>query len=120
MSQKSPQSAITTHVLDTATGKPAAGMPITLFYLQNNTMQVKLSGLTNQDGRCPDIYIHPDDLKAGLYKICFDTGSYFLKNSIQGFYPHVEVLCSFAHTFQIHHSHLESFYSPSSSPLDSF
>eukprot|EP00126_Sphaerothecum_destruens_P007201 Sdes_comp19734_c0_seq1m11717 len=110
MSQKSPQSAITTHVLDTATGKPAAGMPITLFYLQNNTMQVKLSGLTNQDGRCPDIYIHPDDLKAGLYKICFDTGSYFLKNSIQGFYPHVEIL------FEIHdpasHYHVPLLISP--------
>ena len=71
---------ISTHVLDTAKGHPAAGIAVTL----ENDRGVIARGVTNADGRLKLI----DDLpEAGTYRITFDTGAY----DPNGFFPRVTI-----------------------------
>jgi 5-hydroxyisourate hydrolase len=71
---------ISTHVLDTAKGHPAAGVGITL----ENDHGVIASGVTNTDGRMKLI---DDPPKAGMYRITFDTAGY----DPNGFFPRVVI-----------------------------
>ena len=88
MSTKSP---ITTHALDTRSGKPAAGLPITLFG-QDKESWIKLAaGVTNEDGRITDL-LKPGSLTPGIYKMYFDTSTYHQQQSVQGFYPEVNII----------------------------
>ncbi len=85
-------SQITTHILDTTRGKPAADVPITLFIQKDNDWQEMSTGLTNDDGRIGDL-LHADVvLEAGTYRMHFDTNSYFNANNEQGFYPFVDIV----------------------------
>ena len=81
------QSPITTHVLDTALGKPAAGVHIQLFDADSNLLG---EGKTNGDGRLPDL-LPAEGFEAGRYAITFDTGGYFAATDRAGFYPTVRV-----------------------------
>jgi len=84
-------SAITTHVLDTARGKPAAEVPVTLARLDEaNNPIATYSGVTDSDGRVADL-LGRDALVAGEYRISFDTGAYAASNGEKSFYPHVEI-----------------------------
>ena len=77
---------ISTHVLDTARGKPARGVPVRLEQQEKSGNWVPLgSARTDQDGRCAQLL--PDDkvLSAGLYRLTFDTGSYFAAAEDRGF-----------------------------------
>jgi 5-hydroxyisourate hydrolase len=83
---------ISTHVLDIALGKPATGVPVRLERREKSGNWSMLgSGRTDQDGRCGQLL--PDDaiLPAGLYRLAFDTESYFAAAKITGLYPLVEV-----------------------------
>jgi len=71
---------ISTHVLDTAKGHPAAGIAITL----ENELGVIASGVTNADGR---LKLVDDPPAAGTYRITFDTGAY----DPNGFFPRVTI-----------------------------
>jgi 5-hydroxyisourate hydrolase len=73
---------ITTHVLDTARGKPAAGVPITLFFGRD----VLFDGVTDADGRAR--VLDPDRMKTGVYRIVFDTGAY----NAGGFFPEATIV----------------------------
>jgi len=69
-------SAITTHVLDTATGQPASGVAVTLERQSASGDWVKLAeGRTDASGRIGNLL--PDDhgLEAGLYQLRFDTSA---------------------------------------------
>jgi 5-hydroxyisourate hydrolase len=84
-------SAITTHVLDTARGRPAAGVPIVLERQTDAGWQPLGSGDTDQDGRLrtllgPDVALEP-----GIYRISFDTSTYFARYDQDAFYPVVRV-----------------------------
>jgi len=76
-------SGISTHVLDTAGGKPAAGIPVHLFR-QNDELG---SGVTNEDGRCPALLRSDAQLEAGIYRLVFDIRTKF-PNS---FYPLIDI-----------------------------
>ena len=69
---------LSTHVLDTAHGCPAAGMTVTLYKTENGTAtQVKQFNL-NSDGRNPDGPLYDNaSLKAGTYRLVFDVAAYF-------------------------------------------
>lgn len=82
---------MTTHILDTALGKPAADVPIDLYSQQGGEWHKVKSGMTNSDGRCPNL-LTEEAFTAGVYKLFFDTGSYFKQTSGKGFYPYVEVV----------------------------
>ena len=77
-------SLVTTHVLDTVTGLPAAGMPVVL-----SGDGVRAEGVTDADGRLRDL--GPDRLDPGTYRITFATWEWFLGAGRESFYPEVVV-----------------------------
>jgi 5-hydroxyisourate hydrolase len=86
-------SRITTHVLDTALGRPAAGVPITLERVPADGEPVVLGrGVTDVDGRLRDLAPSGAALHPGTYRLTFDTGAYFAAQELEAFYPAVSVL----------------------------
>ena len=67
---------ITTHVLDTAAGKPAAGLKIVLTRL-GSTPQEIATGVTNSDGRLDKPLLDGAAFAKGTYEIVFHVGDYF-------------------------------------------
>ena len=80
-------SAITTHVLDTSRGRPAAGVPVRLEHAGG----ILGSGFTDADGRVRDLLPPDAPLAAGVYRLVFDTGAYFRELAVEAFYPHVSI-----------------------------
>lgn len=86
-------SAITTHVLDTSQGRPAAGVPVALeIRTPEQGWQLLGSGETDADGRLRSLL--PADARpaAGVYRLTFDTDSYFRAQGAESFYPLVAVV----------------------------
>ena len=84
---------ISTHVLDTTTGRPAAGIAVDLEQSGLNGQWQSLAACTTDgDGRCVNL-LPQDALPAlpGLYRLRFDTGNYHRAQSIDGLYPLVEI-----------------------------
>ena len=103
-------SQITTHILDTSKGKPAADVHIMLqkFEYHDNWQQIA-EGQTNADGRLPGLLPDHIILEKGIYRLIFDTGGYFKVNNIRGFYPFVPIV------FEIHdaeHYHVPLLINP--------
>ena len=67
---------ITTHVLDTAAGKPAAGLKIVLTRL-DGTPEAIATGVTNADGRLDRPLLEGAAFAKGTYEIVFHVGDYF-------------------------------------------
>jgi 5-hydroxyisourate hydrolase len=67
---------LTTHVLDTARGKPAAGMAIELFAVTGAGFELLTSTKTNADGRCDAPLLSNGALKRGEYELRFHAGDY--------------------------------------------
>jgi len=68
---------LTTHVLDTATGKPAAGMKIELWRVVDGERTMLRSVVTNADGRTGEPLLEGGALVAGTYELVFAVGDYF-------------------------------------------
>ena len=66
-------SGLTTHLLDTAHGRPAAGVAVRL--LKDGTVLV--STRTNSDGRCDSPLLNGETAAAGGYRLEFDVGAYY-------------------------------------------
>ncbi len=84
-------SQITTHILDTSSGKPAAGIIIILSGSHNDTWKEIARGVTNSDGRIADL-LKTGLLEYGTYKMRFETKGYFDKMKVATFYPYVEIV----------------------------
>jgi 5-hydroxyisourate hydrolase len=82
-------STVTTHVLDTALGRPAAGVPVRLEQVGDGESSPVAEGLTDGDGRVREL--GPDGLPPGIYRVVFDTGAYFARSGRPAFYPEVAV-----------------------------
>ena len=95
-------SAITTHVLDTANGRPAAGVPVTLERLREGDWAEIARGETNEDGRIAD-WLAPGPQEAGTYRITFNTGAWFAARGETGFYPSVPVVFELTAPDEHHH-----------------
>lgn len=67
---------LTTHVLDTASGRPAAGLRVVLHRLDAGAGEVA-QGVTNSDGRLDKPLLEGAAFKAGRYEIVFHVGDYF-------------------------------------------
>lgn len=102
-------SQLTTHVLDTARGKPAAGIRVVLHTSQSGNWLETATGITNPDGRIPDLLPQNTLLAGGTYKLTFFTQFYFDQTGTTTFYPYVEIV------FQINsptHYHIPLLISP--------
>ena len=81
---------ITTHVLDTSKGLPAHDVVIILYEIGSEGDKEIQRQKTNRDGR-NESALHPAPLKAGSYKLRFETGAYFERQGLHSFYPFVEI-----------------------------
>lgn len=85
-------SAITTHILDISKGRPAHGVAVVLEYLLDESVWNELGrGVTDADGRVKDLLSTGDVLRAGTYRLTFETREYFISQNIAGFYPQVTI-----------------------------
>jgi len=82
-------SRITTHVLDTSTGKPAAGIPVSLQVLGEMEWEELGTATTDGDGRVSDL--GPQALAAGSYRLEFATEAHFASAGTPSFFPSVTV-----------------------------
>jgi 5-hydroxyisourate hydrolase len=95
-------SAITTHVLDTARGRPAAGVPVLLEQRWGGDWVLRGRGQTDEDGRAREL-LGGAPLEAATYRLTFDTGAYFKAMGVEAFYPSVTVVFEVRHSGQHHH-----------------
>ena len=94
-------SPITTHVLDTAQGQPAAGIDVVLDKRDGEGWTEIARGTTNHDGRITDLL--EGTLEYTVYRLTFDTGSYFERVGVEGFYPEACVVFQIGAVGQHYH-----------------
>jgi|SRR6187455_716201 5-hydroxyisourate hydrolase len=81
---------LSTHVLDATTGSPAVGVGVLLETYRDGTWGEVATGLTDDDGRLRDWL--PEHLPGvGMHRLLFDTGAYFTRSGVAGFYPAVTI-----------------------------
>lgn len=73
---------LSTHVLDTAHGRPAAGVAVELFAVRDGARILLASTATNADGRCDRPLLEGDALQAGHYELVFAAGDYFAAQGV--------------------------------------
>lgn len=86
-------SQITTHILDTSLGKPAAGVPVRLEKpIGDDRWETVSHGMTNGDGRVPDLLPTNDPVAPGTYRLVFEIEAYFVDAGRKCFYPYVPIV----------------------------
>jgi 5-hydroxyisourate hydrolase len=98
-------STISTHVLDTARGRPAFGIGVRLESADRGTIA---SGRTDDDGRIGNL--GAGELSPGTYRLAFDTTGYFAATGQAGFYP--EVVIAFTIVDPDEHYHVPLLLAP--------
>ncbi|MEW9805523.1 hydroxyisourate hydrolase [Mesorhizobium marinum] len=73
---------LTTHVLDTATGRPAAGLPIDLYRIRGSERTFVKTAVTNSDGRCDAPLLQGDAFVVGEYELVFGAGNYLRRQGV--------------------------------------
>ena len=68
---------LTTHVLDTARGRPAPGIPVELARVDGERRELLRALRTNADGRTDEPLLQGGELRAGTYELVFDVGDHF-------------------------------------------
>ena len=84
-------SQLTTHILDTAKGRPAAGVTVALHEQAGAGWREIARGTTNADGRIPDLLPPSARLARGVYQLKFFTQDYFERDGTAHFYPFVKI-----------------------------
>jgi 5-hydroxyisourate hydrolase len=96
-------SAISTHVLDTSLGRPAAGIAVVLEVESGAGVWKEIGhGTTNTDGRAANL-LAEGSLAEGTYRLTFETEAYFRSCTVHGFYPRVTVIFHVRDAKQHHH-----------------
>ena len=97
---------LTTHVLDTARGKPGAGIAVELYRLENEIGTLVAKATTNRDGRTDAPLLEGASFRAGTYQLLFRLGAHFAGEGFLDAVPirftiadaashyHVPLLCS--------------------------
>ena len=80
---------LSTHVLDIAAGKPAAGLEITLYRCKGDAREELARARTNADGRIASPF--GGELAAGEYELVFSAGEYFDRSDTGSFYTTIPV-----------------------------
>ncbi|HEX9200423.1 MAG TPA: hydroxyisourate hydrolase [Paraburkholderia sp.] len=94
---------ISTHILDTALGRPAADVPVSLACWQQHEWRVLSEHHTDADGRCRQLLPETGALEAGLYRIRFETSAYYHSQHLAGLYPYVEIAFEVRDSAQHYH-----------------
>lgn len=99
-----------THVLNTTTGKSASGVKIILQKQTAGGWEELRKAKTDEKGRASDLYIPGKALKAGTYRLVFETGDYFKTQGVSTFFPRVEIVFVVEKTDE--HYHIPLLISP--------
>jgi 5-hydroxyisourate hydrolase len=83
-------SHVTTHVLDTGAGRPAAGVAVVLYRNDGGSWRELASSATDADGRAKDL--GPEQLPPGHYRLNFGTGDYYAGLGTATFFPEVDLV----------------------------
>ena len=75
---------LTTHVLDTAGGQPAAGVPLRVHRVDDDRRELIASAVTNADGRTDLPLVPAELLESACYELEFDVGDYFSRDLTNG------------------------------------
>jgi 5-hydroxyisourate hydrolase len=97
---------LTTHVLDTSLGRPAAGLAYALFRLDGTDRLALASGRTNADGRADGPLLAGADLLPGLYELLFEAGAYLAGTGVAAadlFYDQIPIRFHVTDPAQNHH-----------------
>lgn len=78
---------LTTHVLDTAQGRPGQGIRIEVFRLEGETRTRLKEVVTNDDGRCDAPLLEGDDFATGEYELLFHAGDYLRARGVEAEEP---------------------------------
>jgi 5-hydroxyisourate hydrolase len=104
-------SAITTHVLDTSRGRPAAGVPVQLETRDASGAWRPIGrGATDADGRLRTLMSDGEALIAGVYRLVFDVEKYFETDAVRSFFP--RVIVEFTANDEESHYHVPLLLSP--------
>ena len=95
--------SVSTHVLDSVSGRPAAGIAVRLFAGE----ELLAEGITDDDGRCRLV---EGPTAAGRHRLVFATGAWFARQDRETFYP--EVVLSFAVRDPDQHHHVPLLLAP--------
>jgi len=101
------RSCVSTHILDTVSGRPAAGLRVDLLTLLDGWSPLA-SGVSDADGRVNAL--GPDTLPPGSYRLQFATGEYFAGRGLATFFP--EVVVTFRIAAGEEHYHVPLLLSP--------
>ena len=102
---------ISTHVLDTALGTPAANIAVTLERTGGQGgITIIARGVTNADGRVPSLIPLDGSLSGGSYRLCFDVAPYFAATQRTSFYG--DICIDFLVTDDPQHYHVPLLVSP--------
>lgn len=93
---------LSTHILDTALGQPASGVPLVLFRQVSGEWAEAGRGSTDADGRCGTL-LGEAELSSGLYRLRFGTAPYFARQGLAPLYPYVEIVFNVADPAQHFH-----------------
>jgi len=99
-------STISTHVLDTSVGKPAAGVRVTL----SREGRVIGSSVTDKDGRVKDLLGVGSQIATGSHSLAFEVGDYFAAQGREGFYTRIVI--DFEVSSDSEHYHVPLLLSP--------
>lgn len=102
--------SISTHVLDTAQGRPAPGVAVRLERLEGAGVALIGRGTTDRDGRVRELVPDGAAVNPGIHRLTFETGAYFATTSTEAFYP--EVAVAFEITDAGQHYHVPLLLSP--------
>lgn len=94
---------ISTHVLDTARGRPAAGIEVTLERQDGDGWRELRRTATDDDGRVPALLPEGASLEPVTYRLTFETGHWFERQGVDAFYPVASVVFIVRDTGQHHH-----------------
>ncbi len=94
---------ISTHILDTAIGRPAVGVPATLERLEDGAWIALNDAVTDTDGRCKYLLPLGTAVLPGIYRIRFSTSVYYVRQELQGLYPYVEIVFEVTDSEQHYH-----------------
>jgi 5-hydroxyisourate hydrolase len=95
--------SVSTHVLDSVLGRPAAGVAVRLFVGED----LLAEGVTDRDGRCR---LTEDATGVGTHRLVFATGRWFAEQGREAFYP--EVVLAFAVVEPAEHHHVPLLLAP--------
>ncbi len=101
--------SLSTHVLDTASGRPVPGLSVRCERLDDDAVTLVTERRTDTDGRIGDL-VSRDELAKGNYRLTFATGTWAAANGHAMFYPEVSV--TFTVTAADEHHHVPLLLSP--------